>query len=210
MEAFVSVRHTGEGGGWEYYAQPESYRASNDPAQFGIPIEHAWRQHHPVPRNLAWGMALIHDNRLKMYPGHYDPRHPHMRDHYADNGGIDHRMWVPLQWFDWTQAHTWYPYYRNAAVLSGGGEDIFASFRVNAGGQIIFNVLNLNPQAQEVSFRLNTAALGLPDRLQARDAVTHETFEIANGEFSLPILGHRPRILMIAPEPVPHIVTASE
>ncbi|MFW6059465.1 MAG: glycoside hydrolase domain-containing protein [Phycisphaeraceae bacterium] len=205
MEAFVSIRHTGEGGSWDYYTNVERYRASNNPVRFGIPIEHAWRQHHPVPRNLAWGMALIHDNRLKMYPGHWSPDHLHMRDHYRDERGIDHRMWVPLRWFDWASEHAWYPYYENAEVLETGGEEVYASFRVNDRGQMYFYALNLAEADQQVDFRFDIERLGLPGKLHARDAVTHETFEIEDGAFTLEILGHRPRVLMINVEPVPHI-----
>lgn len=200
VDAFVTFRHTGESEGPELYTNPDLYRANYGPFARGIPVEHAWRAHHSVPRNLAWAMALLHDNRIKLYPNFATQR---LGDNYKSEG-IDWRMWVPLQWFDWEQPHQWHGYWDNAGVLGIEGPDhVYASFRSNAKGQLYFNAANLGAEPASATFQLDLAALDLPAKLHARDAVTNETMEIDGGRFSLDFAAQSPRVLMISPEPVP-------
>ncbi|MCF7838632.1 MAG: hypothetical protein K9N49_08375 [Candidatus Marinimicrobia bacterium] len=139
-----------------------------------------------------------------MYPNHASqPRL--QRNSYEPDEGIDWRMWVPLQWFDWSRDHAWYGYWDNASVLAVQGADVKASFRMNDRGQMYFYAMNLADEACQADFALDLAALGLPVKLYARDAVTHEAFEITDGRFALEFHGWRPRVLMIAPEPVPQM-----
>lgn len=203
ITSFVDVNHTGEAATMEDYEDLDFYLAQYNPTQYGIPVEHAWRAHHPVPRNLAWGVALVHDNRIKMYPP-YARQSRLQENSYEPDRGIDWRMWVPRKWFQW-EDHQWHPYFANQDVLTVSGERLYASFHHNADGQIIFNVVNMTAEAQEGRFELELDALGLPETLYARDVVTHETFEITGGQFSLKVLGHRPRVLMIDREPIPRL-----
>jgi len=200
VDSFVTFRHTGESEGMDLYTNPVQYRATHAPFARGVPVEHAWRGHHPVPRNLAWAMALLHDNRIKMYP---DFAASKRRNDY-DKEGIDWRMWTPLQWFDWEQPNRFHGYWENDGVLGIEGPDnVYASFRANAQGQVYFNAANLGEKPASATFQLNLAALDLPEKLYARDAVTNETMEISDGRFKLDFLGYSPRVLMISPEPVP-------
>ncbi len=209
VESFVTVRHTGESEGLDFYTNPDVYRSINSPFPRGIPLEHAWRSHHPVPRNLAWAMALLHDNRIKMYTSFAERPHRHRNDYSRE--GIDWRMWTTLQWFDWDLPHRWHSYTVNGDVLGVDGPDgIHASFRINDGGQIYLNAANLGEEPASAVFQFNLDALGLPGNLYARDAVTLETFEIHDGRFSLDFLGWSPRVLKIHTAPVPHTGPGSE
>ncbi len=199
VESFVTIRHTGESEGLDFYTNPDLYRSINSPFPRGIPVEHAWRDHHPVPRNLAWAMALLHDNRIKLYPEYASD--PALQSKDYRSAGIDWRMWVPLQWFDWDSPHCWHPYSVNADVLDiDGPGDLYASFRINQRGQVYLNAANLGREPASAVFQFNLEALGLPEKLVARDAVTDEVFEIHNGRFSLDFAGWSPRVLMVAPE----------
>ncbi|MFA9480078.1 hypothetical protein ACERK3_17525 [Phycisphaerales bacterium AB-hyl4] len=204
INSFIDVFHTAEGARREDYHDIDFYRAQYNPTQYGVPVEHAWERHHPVDRNMAWAVSLVHDNRIKMYP-YYIAIAERKRDTYEPDLGIDHRMWVASQWFDWDADWKWHPYYSNEEVLSVEADEVYASFHANDQGQIIFNVVNMAEQASNAQFQLDLEALGLPSQLYARDVVTHETFEIHDGQFELEVLGYRPRVLMINATPVPEL-----
>lgn len=202
ITSFLDVYHTGEGAEMKDYEDLDFYLAQYNPTQYGTAVQHAWRNHHPVPRNFAWGVALLHDNRLKMYPGPATNAGL-QRTSYDHEDGIDWRMWVPVEWFDWDQDPRWHPYHANHDLLSVSGERVHASFHHNDANQIIFNAMNMDPDAQETEFQFDLARLGLPRLLHARDVVTHETWEIRDGAFTLTLPGRRPRVLLIDVRPVP-------
>jgi hypothetical protein len=204
IDSFIDVKHQGEAAYSartlkEYYALP-IYRAHYNPQQYGFMVEHTWQNRAAIARNSTWGVALLHDNAIKMY------FHAALQRHYhADNNrgkhGIDWKMWVPHRWFDWADSQ-WYPYYRNGDVLSIDGEEVYGSFHLNAKKQIIFNMMNMGTKRQAVKVAFDANNLGLPATLHARDVVTDEVFEVPNGRFEIKILGERPRILLMATQPV--------
>ena len=110
-------------------------------------------------------------------------------------------MWIPRQWFKWEESQ-WYPYYKNSEFVSIGGDEVYGSFHVNSGKQVLFYMMNMSTKGQTVEVQLNVEKLGLPEKFYVKDAVTSEEFVVSGGKFSISILGERPRVLMMAPEPV--------
>lgn len=207
ISTFTDVAHTGEGASLDTVMNLDQYRASHYAMLTGHRVEHA-RGGGDTPLMVERGVALVHGNDIKMYPTGLRAHQHWQRDTYADERGIAWRMWWPQQWFDWSEAQ-WHPYYRNDAVLDVRPESVKASFYVNPAGQILLYAFNLDDEPARVQTRFDLATLGLPSRLHARDAVTNETWEVDDGELSFDIYGLRPRVIVLAPEPIEEPVVDS-
>lgn len=205
VESFSDIKHGGEGA---YYSESlkdwfdlESYLARYHTKQYGFPpLEHTWQPSRPIAQNSVWGVAMLHDNSLKMYYHNVQQKRLHSQD-YDGIRGIDWKMWYPRQWYQWEDS-MWYPYHSNSEVLEISGEDVYASFHLNAQGQLLLYAMNMGETAREALFHLKTNILNLPDTLYAVDPVTNETLKIDGGCFTLEFSAERPRVLMIASEPL--------
>lgn len=202
IAAFSTIRHAGESMNMEQYADLAYYRAQYNPTQYGIPVEHSWRRALPVPRNFAWGVSRLHDNRVKIYPNY--GRAPWLwRETYEEDDGIDWRMWVSSQWFDWDANPQWHTYHLNDHLLGIDDEEVLASFRINDRNQIVLYVLNMSSADTTATLTFDRKALDLPSQMYGRDVITHETMQLEDGWLELDVLGHRPRMVLIHNEPVP-------
>lgn len=203
VESFSDIKHGGEGA---YYSESlkdwfdlESYLARYHTRQYGFPpLEHTWQPGRPIAQNAVWGVAMLHDNRLKMYYHNVQQKRLHRQD-YDGVRGIDWKMWYPRQWYHWEDS-VWYPYYSNSELLEISGEDVHASFHLNTQGQLLMYAMNMNDSPQQAEFVLNIHELKLPSRLYGVDAVTGETLQIDKGTFTLEFAPERPRVLMISVE----------
>lgn len=207
VESFIDVKHCGEGAytatSFEEYYNLDHYLARYNSRQYGWPIEHTFNNKAPMPRNAVWGAALLHDNAIKMYGSAV--LHSWTRDRdYTDRHGIDWRMWVPEQWFDWSTQSQWHPYYSNESLLTVSDPAVRASFHHNEADQILLYMMNFSQDARRVNVHFDPS-LQLPSLMHARDAVTGEAFEVHGGRMTLELLGQRPRVLMLAAEPVPAV-----